>query len=124
MPHTQSAKKRLRQSEDRRIRNKTRTTELKTIRKRLLRAVHDGQKQEAETLYRDLSKRLDQAASINTIHPNAAARTKARMARVIAGGPAAAAVVIGRGAEAATKTAEPAKRTEPSKKGDGKKPTA
>ncbi len=95
MPHTQSAKKRLRQSEERRIRNKNRTTELKTLRKRILRAVHDGQGQEAQTLYRTLSKHLDQAASSNTIHKNAAARAKARIARVIAGGPAAAAVVGG-----------------------------
>jgi small subunit ribosomal protein S20 len=95
MPHTQSAKKRLRQSEERRIRNKNRTTELKTLRKRILRAVHDGQTKEAEGLYRELSKHLDQAASLKTIHKNAAARTKARIARVIAGGPAAAAVVSG-----------------------------
>jgi small subunit ribosomal protein S20 len=86
MPHTQSAKKRLRQSEDRRIRNKDRLTEVKTIRKRILRAINDGQKQEAETLYRELSQRLDQAASSNTIHKNSASRTKSRIAKAIAAG--------------------------------------
>jgi small subunit ribosomal protein S20 len=80
MPHNLSAKKRLRQNEVRRVRNKARTSELKTLRKKLLRAVHDGQKQEAEALYRDLSKHLDQAASLRTIHKNAAARTKSRIA--------------------------------------------
>lgn len=95
MPHTQSAKKRLRQNEERRTRNKMRTTELKSLRKKILRAVHDGQPAEAQTLYRQLTKRLDQASSLRTIHPNAAARAKARLARVIAGGPAAAAVVTG-----------------------------
>src|SRR4051812_35235418 len=99
MPHTQSAAKRLRQNEVRRIRNKDRTTEIKSLRKRILRAVHDGQKPEAEQLYREFSQRLDQAAGQRTIHPNAAARSKARIARVITGGPAAAAVLIGKGAE-------------------------
>ena len=80
MPHNLSAKKRLRQNEVRRLRNKSRVSELKTVRKKLLRAIHDGQKQEAETLYKELSKRLDQAASIRTIHKNSAARTKARIA--------------------------------------------
>jgi small subunit ribosomal protein S20 len=80
MPHNLSAKKRLRQNEVRRLRNKARASELKTIRKKLLRAIHDGQKQEAETLYKDLSKRLDQAASVRTIHKNSAARTKSRIA--------------------------------------------
>ena len=80
MPHNLSAKKRLRQNEVRRLRNKARASELKTIRKKLLRAIHDGQKQDAESLYKDLSKRLDQAASVRTIHKNAAARTKSRIA--------------------------------------------
>lgn len=83
MPHTRSAAKRHRQSEDRRIRNKDRLTELKSIKKRIVRAVHDGQKAEAETLYREVTKALDQAASRKTIHKNAASRTKARLAKAI-----------------------------------------
>jgi small subunit ribosomal protein S20 len=85
MPHTASAAKRHRQSEERRVRNKDRLTELKSIKKRITRAVHDGQKAEAETLYREVTKRLDQAAAVNTIHKNSAARTKARLAKAIAG---------------------------------------
>jgi small subunit ribosomal protein S20 len=80
MPHTESAKKRLRQSEDRRVRNKDRTTELKGIRKKLLRALHDGEAKTAEELYRDFTKRVDQAAAINVIHRNTAARAKSRLA--------------------------------------------
>ena len=83
MPHTRSAAKRHRQSEDRRIRNKDHLTELKSIKKRIVRAVHDGQKAEAETLYREVTKALDQAASRKTIHKNAASRTKARLAKAI-----------------------------------------
>jgi small subunit ribosomal protein S20 len=80
MPHTPSAKKRLRQNEVRRVRNQARMTEIKTIRKQFQRALHDGQKPEAERLYRELSRRLDQAASVNTLHRNAAARAKSRLA--------------------------------------------
>lgn len=108
MPHTQSAKKRLRQNEERRLRNKARTTELKTMRKQILRAVHDGQKDQAQTLYRAFTAGVDQAASLRTIHPNAAARAKSRMALVIAGGPAAAAIVAGRPADTRTKKTAPA----------------
>ncbi len=83
MPHTASAAKRHRQSEERRIRNKDRLTELKSLKKRITRAIHDGQKTEAETLYREASKKIDQAASRNTVHKNTAARTKARLAKAI-----------------------------------------
>jgi small subunit ribosomal protein S20 len=79
MPHNQSAKKRLRQNEERRVRNKARLTELKTIRKQLLRAIHDGQADKVPAIYQRLTKRVDQAASLRTVHPNAAARIKSRL---------------------------------------------
>lgn len=84
MPHTRSAAKRLRQSEDRRLRNKARSTELKNLKKQVLRELHDGKKDEAQMTFRRLAKRLDQAASIRVIHPNAAARSKSRMALALA----------------------------------------
>ncbi len=83
MPHTRSAAKRHRQSDERRIRNKDRLTEIKTLKKRILRAVHDGQKTEAETIYREVTKRMDQAASVNTLHKNTVARAKSRLAKAI-----------------------------------------
>jgi small subunit ribosomal protein S20 len=83
MPHTESAKKRLRQNEKRRLANKARTTEIKTIRKQVLRALGDGKNDDAQTLYRELTKCLDQAAGQNVIHRNTAARTKARIAERI-----------------------------------------
>jgi small subunit ribosomal protein S20 len=80
MPHNNSARKRMRKNEVRRVRNKDRLTELKTIRKQLLRALHDKEQSKAEGLYVQLTKRLDQAASNKTIHKNAAARAKSRIA--------------------------------------------
>ncbi len=79
MPHTESAKKRLRQNEKRRLRNKACTTQLKTIRKQLLRALHDGKPDEAKGLYQDLTKALDRAAGAKVIHRNAADRAKSRL---------------------------------------------
>ena len=57
MPNNASAAKRVRQNEKRRIRNKDRKTELKTIAKKIERAIHDGE----QALASDLLKRYSQA---------------------------------------------------------------
>ncbi len=81
MPNNASAAKRLRQSETRRVANKARKTELKTIRKKLLRAVHDGETDSAEALYRRFTKRIDQATATGVFHKNTASRDKSRLAK-------------------------------------------
>jgi small subunit ribosomal protein S20 len=92
MPHNNSARKRMRQNEARRVRNKSRVSELKTIRKQLMRALHDKEQAKAEGLYGELTKQLDRAAALKTIHKNSAARVKSRIALKIqaAKAPAAA----------------------------------
>ncbi len=80
MPNNLSAAKRFRQSEKNRLANKARRSELKTITKKLLRALHDGQKADAQGLYQRFSKRVDQAASVGVLHKNAASRRKSRLA--------------------------------------------
>jgi small subunit ribosomal protein S20 len=84
MPHNNSAAKRLRKNETRRVANKSRLTELKTLRKRLERHIHDGQTAEAKAVFVTFSKRVDQAASINTVHKNTASRLKSRLALALA----------------------------------------
>lgn len=81
MPNCLSAAKRLRQAEAHRLRNKSRKTELKTIRKQYLRAVHDGETTQAEELFRRFTKRIDQAVARNVMHKNAANRAKSRLAK-------------------------------------------
>ncbi|GDY11973.1 30S ribosomal protein S20 [Planctomycetota bacterium] len=83
MPHTESAKKRLRQNEKRRLRNKARTTELKSVRKQVQRALHDGQPDQAAESARLLTKKVDQAAAKGTVHKNKAARWKSRIAKAV-----------------------------------------
>jgi small subunit ribosomal protein S20 len=102
MPHNNSAAKRLRKNETRRVANKTRLTELKTLRKHLERAIHDGQAEQAKSLYRTFTKRVDQAASVSTLHRNAAARLKSRLAVAMAKPPVAK-----------TASAKPAKAAKP-----------
>jgi len=77
-----SAKKRHRQSEKRKIRNKTTKGMLKTHVKRTRTAAGEGNKELAETEFRLTVKKLDQAASRGVIHKNKASRLKSRLAAV------------------------------------------
>ena len=82
MPNNQSAKKRLRQSDKRRVRNRATRSEIRTRTRSLL----DMQsKSEAETALRELSSTLDRAAQRGIIPSNAASRQKARIAQYVAG---------------------------------------
>lgn len=78
MPNNPSAKKRLRQSKERRLRNRAARSEIRTRTKRLLSL---DSAEEAQAALRELYSALDRAARRRTIPPNAAARQKARAAR-------------------------------------------
>jgi small subunit ribosomal protein S20 len=78
MPHSKQAKKRNRQSEERRIRNKAARTRMKNAVKRVLAAQDPEQ---ARAALPAAMKVIDKAAKTHAIHANAAARYKSRMAR-------------------------------------------
>ncbi len=80
MPKSRSVLKRQRQTERRRIRNRSVNSELKTRERRVRSA---GDPATAQTELRLLQKRLDQAAAKGIIHPNKAARKKARLAKLV-----------------------------------------
>jgi small subunit ribosomal protein S20 len=80
VPNTKSAKKRLRQSETRRVRNKAARTRLKTAVKKVRSAASAN---EATMHFHDAVRLLDRAAARGLIHSNRAARTKARLTRHI-----------------------------------------
>lgn len=84
MPHNNSAAKRLRQNHKRRTANKARLTEIKSLRKRFERHLHDAQTEQAQALLRVIAKRVDQAASVNTVHKKTASRLKSRLALALA----------------------------------------
>lgn len=85
MPNSESAKKRLRQNEVRRLRNRSTKSGVRTQIRKVRTAIAAGNVEESETEYRTAVKKLDRAASKGIIHANAAARTKSRLSKAIKG---------------------------------------
>jgi small subunit ribosomal protein S20 len=78
MANIKSQKKRNRQNETRRLHNKGIRSDLKTS----IRKVHQaaGAGEPTDELLRIAQKKIDTAAAKGVLHPNAAARKKARLA--------------------------------------------
>ena len=83
MPNTASAKKRLRQNDARRLRNRSQKSSLRSQLRKVREAVESGDRETATNEFRVAQKRLDQAAAKKLIHPNAAARTKSRLSKLV-----------------------------------------
>ncbi len=83
MPHTRSAKKHLRQTEKRRLKNRATKKAIKTQIKRLKDTIAAGPSDKIRAEYNLLAKKLDKAAARRIVHPNLAARNKSQMARLI-----------------------------------------
>ncbi|MAT72815.1 MAG: 30S ribosomal protein S20 [Planctomycetaceae bacterium] len=83
MPNSVNAKKRLRQSLDRRDRHRATRSTLRTQIRKLRKAVADGDKDAAQTELKVTVKALDRAAAKGIIHKNAAARTKSRLNKAV-----------------------------------------
>jgi small subunit ribosomal protein S20 len=79
MPTTKSAKKRHRQSLERRATNRATKSSIKTQVRKVREAIVAGDLGKAETEFRLTAKKLDRAGVKRVIHPNAAARTKSRL---------------------------------------------
>ena len=83
MPNSVSAKKSLRQSQTRRLRNRSQRSSLRTVLKNCRDAAAAGDAEAAQSAFRLAVKRLDQAAAKNLIHKNTAARTKSRLSKLL-----------------------------------------
>ena len=84
MPHSASAKKRLRQNVRSRDRNKAMKSEIKTSIRKVLEALSAKDVTTARDLFKSVAKKADKAASSKTIHKNKAARIKSRLsARIV-----------------------------------------
>jgi len=105
MPHSVSAKKRLRQNLRSRERNRAIKSEIKSEMRKLLDALTSGDVAAAREHFKLVAKKADRAAAKRTIHPNRAARIKSRLSsRVLAvakGGPATAAAAAAKPAKSA-----------------------
>ncbi|MDR2481000.1 MAG: 30S ribosomal protein S20 [Spirochaetaceae bacterium] len=74
-----SAAKRHRQSEERRIRNKSVKTSIKTAVRKFITFIQKKEQDNAEQALREMAKKIDTAARKGIIKKNAAARKKSRM---------------------------------------------
>ncbi len=83
MPHTRSAKKRLRQSEKRRLRNRSALREIKLEWKKVQAAAEAGNLEQLKAECRLAVKKLDKAAQRRVVHPNLAARKKSQLAHLL-----------------------------------------
>lgn len=84
MPHSEHAKKTLRQSERRRVANKAKRSAMRTFTKRVLLAIEAGNKELAIAELSIAQAQIDKAAKSRVIHPNNAARKKSALARRVA----------------------------------------
>lgn len=81
MANIKSQKKRNRQNEKARLRNRSTMSDLKTAIKKVEIAHAAGEP--TEGLFKDAQKKIDVAARKGALHPNTAARKKARLAASI-----------------------------------------
>ena len=83
MPHSRSAKKKVRQSETRRVRNRASVSALHTEIKKFRAVVATGDVKGAAEQMRLLSRKLDKLVTRGLVHKNQAARRKSRMTQKV-----------------------------------------
>lgn len=81
MPIKKAALKRMRSDRTREARNSSALSELKTLSKKFEGLVAAKDKEKAGAVLKEVSVKLDKAASHGIIHKNRASRKKARLAR-------------------------------------------
>ena len=79
MPNIKQQEKRMRQAERRRLRNKSRKSEIRTYIKHFETALQRGDRGESEIYLNQAIRALDKAASDGIIHKNNAANRKSRL---------------------------------------------
>jgi small subunit ribosomal protein S20 len=79
MPNTKSAKKRHRQSLERRTRNRAVRSAVKSQVRKAADTGKSGSTEQTQTEFRLAVKKLDQAAAKGVLHRNTAARLKSRL---------------------------------------------
>ena len=83
MPHTSTAKKRLRQNEKRRLRNRAAKKVLRLQVKKVVLADKKATPDQVAADFKLAVRKLDKAAARHVIHPNTAARRKSQLARLM-----------------------------------------
>jgi len=76
-----SSKKRIKQNERNHVRNRARKSVLKSETRKLMDILHEGKLDAATEQLRKLNRKIDIVAAKGTLHRNAAARRKSRLAK-------------------------------------------
>ncbi|MEM9683994.1 MAG: 30S ribosomal protein S20 [Pseudomonadota bacterium] len=79
MAHTVSAKKRIRQTVRRTERNKARRSRIRTFVRKVEEAIDAGEKNEAETAFKEMMPEMHRSVSKGLLHKNTAARKLSRL---------------------------------------------
>jgi len=79
-----SALKKNRQDQKRRVRNRAHASRLRTQMKKISEALQSGDAAAVAGMMKDTVSLVDRTAKHRVIHPNAASRTKSRLARALA----------------------------------------
>ena len=85
MPNTESAKKRIRQTEVRTLANKTKRSNMRSAIRKVREALEAGDKAQAQSLLNAANQAIDKCAKANIIHDNNAANQKRKLARMVNG---------------------------------------
>ncbi len=84
MAHTQSAKKRIRQTIKRTAANRAAYSRVRTLRKKVAVAIQAAQKEEAQAAYSEFASVIDKAVKKHVLPANRAANYKSKAAKAIA----------------------------------------
>ena len=79
MPNHKSAEKRVRQSEKRRLNNRTHRTKVRTYIKKMRAALDSGKADEIQQVLPNAISVIDKSVQKGVLHKNAAARYKSRL---------------------------------------------
>ena len=79
MPNHKSAEKRVRQSEKRRVINRSHRSKVRTYIKKLRTALDSGNNQDVQTALPEVMSVIDKSVQKGVLHKNAAARYKSRL---------------------------------------------
>ena len=83
MAHLKTAIKRLQTSKKANLRNRARTSELKTYEKKFRAAVAEGNKEAAAEFLKITRSKLDKAAKVGTLHPNKVSNKKSQLDKLM-----------------------------------------
>jgi len=85
MANIKQQKKRVETASRQRLENLRYRSTIKTLAKRLERAVEDGDAEQIAAEHRELVRTIDRAVARGALHRNTASRKKSQAARVVAG---------------------------------------